>query len=105
MVIARLGHLPTKAGESVRFDGWTAEVTSVERRAVTGVRFRPATVAANGPPDNADRPPDNADRPPNKADGPPDKADGPPDKADRAPNKADRPPDNRDPNENEPSKN
>jgi putative hemolysin len=41
MVLARLGHLPTAPGESVRLDGWTAEVTDVERRAITRVRLRP----------------------------------------------------------------
>jgi putative hemolysin len=42
MVLAHLGHLPTAPGESVRLDGWTAEVTDVERRAITRVRLRPA---------------------------------------------------------------
>ncbi len=43
MVIAFLGHLPTTPGETVTIDGWTAEVTGVERRTVTGVRlFRAA---------------------------------------------------------------
>jgi putative hemolysin len=41
MVIARLGHLPTRPGESVALDGWTAVVTGVHRRAVTEVRLRP----------------------------------------------------------------
>jgi putative hemolysin len=41
MVLAHLGHLPTAPGESVRLDGWTAEVTDVERRAITRVRLRP----------------------------------------------------------------
>ncbi len=42
MVIAELGHLPTKPGEQITIDGWTLEVTSVERRTVTGVRLAPA---------------------------------------------------------------
>jgi putative hemolysin len=41
MVLAHLGRLPTAPGESVRLDGWTAEVTGVERRAITRVRLRP----------------------------------------------------------------
>jgi len=41
MVLAHLGHLPTAPGESVRLAGWTAEVTDVERRAITRVRLRP----------------------------------------------------------------
>jgi putative hemolysin len=41
LVIAHLGHLPTSPGESINFDGWTAHVTGVERRAVTGVRLAP----------------------------------------------------------------
>jgi Hemolysins and related proteins containing CBS domains len=44
LVIAHLGHLPTGPGETVSLDGWTAEVTGVEGRTVTGVRLvrRPA---------------------------------------------------------------
>jgi putative hemolysin len=42
LVIAHLGHLPTKPGESVTFDGWTAQVAGVERRTVTGVRLIPS---------------------------------------------------------------
>jgi len=41
LVIAHLGHLPTSPGESVSFDGWTAHVTGVEQRTVTGVRLAP----------------------------------------------------------------
>jgi putative hemolysin len=46
MVIARLGHLPTRPGESVALDGWTAVVTGVHRRAVTEVRLRPTRRSA-----------------------------------------------------------
>lgn len=41
LVLARLGHLPTQPGETVTLDGWTAEVTAIERRAITRVRLRP----------------------------------------------------------------
>jgi putative hemolysin len=41
LVIARLGRLPTRPGDVVSIDGWTAEVAGVERRAVTSVRLRP----------------------------------------------------------------
>jgi putative hemolysin len=41
LVIAALGHLPTRAGETVPVDGWSAQVTAVERHAVTGVRLSP----------------------------------------------------------------
>lgn len=40
MVIALLGHLPTQPGETVSLDGWTAQVTGVERHAITSVRLR-----------------------------------------------------------------
>src|SRR5690606_37974482 len=39
LVIAHLGHLPTAPGESITLDGWTAQVTGVEGRTVTGVRL------------------------------------------------------------------
>jgi putative hemolysin len=41
LVIAHLGHLPKGPGESVTFDGWTAHVTSVDRRTITQVRLVP----------------------------------------------------------------
>jgi putative hemolysin len=41
LVIARLGHLPQGPGQTVVLDDWTAEVTAVERRAITGVRLHP----------------------------------------------------------------
>ncbi|MDI1466202.1 hemolysin family protein [Catellatospora sp. KI3] len=41
LVIAMLGHLPTRPGEIVHLDGWTAEVTGVDHHAITGVRLRP----------------------------------------------------------------
>lgn len=40
LVITVLGHLPTQVGESVTVDGWTAQVTGVDRHAITGVRLR-----------------------------------------------------------------
>jgi putative hemolysin len=40
LVITLLGRLPTRAGETVSLDGWTAQVTAVTRHAVTGVRLR-----------------------------------------------------------------
>jgi putative hemolysin len=52
LVIAHLGHLPTKPGETITIDGWTAQVTGVERRTVTGVRLIPRHAP---PPDAADR--------------------------------------------------
>jgi putative hemolysin len=41
LVLARLGHLPNQPGETIPLDGWTAEVTAVERRAITSVRLKP----------------------------------------------------------------
>jgi putative hemolysin len=41
LVIALLGHLPTRPGERVRVDAWEAEVAGIERRAITAVRLRP----------------------------------------------------------------
>jgi putative hemolysin len=40
LVIAVLGHLPTQPGETVALEGWTAQVTGVERHAITSVRLR-----------------------------------------------------------------
>lgn len=42
LVISLLGRLPTGAGETVSIDGWTIEVTAVDRHAVTAVRLSPA---------------------------------------------------------------
>ncbi len=41
LVIAVLGHVPTRTGEIVHLDGWTAQVTSVDRHAITEIRLRP----------------------------------------------------------------
>jgi putative hemolysin len=41
LVITVLGHLPSVVGESVTLDGWTAQVTAIDRHAVTGVRLTP----------------------------------------------------------------
>lgn len=41
LVITVLGHLPSAVGESVTLEGWTAQVTAIERHAVTGVRLTP----------------------------------------------------------------
>jgi putative hemolysin len=43
LVITLLGHLPTQPGEAVRLDGWTAQITAVDRRAITAVRLRPTS--------------------------------------------------------------
>jgi putative hemolysin len=48
LVIAHLGHLPTTPGESITFDGWTAQVKSVEGRTVTEVRLVPGRSATRG---------------------------------------------------------
>ncbi len=45
LIIAALGHLPTQPGETVALDGWTAQVASVDRRAVTSVRLRPVNLS------------------------------------------------------------
>ena len=42
MVIAVLGHIPTGPGEAVTLDGWTFEITQVERHAITQLRLTPA---------------------------------------------------------------
>jgi putative hemolysin len=41
LLLARLGHIPTAAGETVRLPGFTAEVVEVTGRAITKVRLRP----------------------------------------------------------------
>jgi putative hemolysin len=41
LVILLLGHLPTQPGDTASFDAWTAEVTAVDRHAITAVRLRP----------------------------------------------------------------
>lgn len=48
MVIAALGHLPTQIGEAVVIDGWGAEITGVERHAITELRLRPRSDPAYG---------------------------------------------------------
>ena len=40
LVLSLLGHIPTEPGETVRFDGHTAEVAEVTGRAITAVRLR-----------------------------------------------------------------
>jgi putative hemolysin len=50
LVITLLGHLPTRPGETVSLDGWSAEVTAVDRHAVTGVRLRAEPRQAGTPP-------------------------------------------------------
>jgi putative hemolysin len=42
MVLAVLGRIPKEPGDVVSVDGWSAEVTAVERRAITRVRLRPS---------------------------------------------------------------
>jgi putative hemolysin len=49
MVLALLGHLPAGTGETVSFDGWTAEVAGVDRHAITKVRLRPAAALTGEP--------------------------------------------------------
>jgi putative hemolysin len=39
LVIAHLGHLPTQPGAMVTIDGWTAQVTAVDRHAITSIRL------------------------------------------------------------------
>jgi putative hemolysin len=41
LVLARLGHIPTVPGETVRLPGFTAEVVEVTGRAITKVRLHP----------------------------------------------------------------
>jgi CBS domain containing-hemolysin-like protein len=47
LVLARLGHIPTVAGEDVTLDGWVLTVADIDHRAITGVRL-------NKLPDDAD---------------------------------------------------
>jgi putative hemolysin len=56
LVLARLGHIPTAPGETVRLSGFTAEVVEVTGRAITKVRLRP------DPPNETDDAPAAADR-------------------------------------------
>jgi putative hemolysin len=42
LVLARLGHIPTKPGEVVDIDSHTAEVVEISGRAITRIRLRPA---------------------------------------------------------------
>ncbi|GGN05566.1 putative hemolysin [Actinoplanes campanulatus] len=43
MILARLGHIPTVPGETVRIDGHTAEVVEITGRAITRLRLRSLT--------------------------------------------------------------
>lgn len=55
MVIAVLGHLPTRAGEQVTIEGWTVQITDVDRHAITRVRMRAsADSPATGSPSSGD---------------------------------------------------
>ena len=38
-MLARLGHIPTGAGESVTLDGWVLVVAGIDHRAITKVRL------------------------------------------------------------------
>ena len=42
LVLARLGHIPTVAGESVTIDGWELVVAGIDHRAITEVRVHRA---------------------------------------------------------------
>lgn len=50
LVIALLGHLPAQPGETVAIDRWTAQVTDVDRHAITRLLLRPAVDTARGRP-------------------------------------------------------
>lgn len=41
LILAVLGRIPKTPGDRVEVDGWSAEVVSVDRRAITAVRLRP----------------------------------------------------------------
>jgi putative hemolysin len=41
LMLDRLGHIPRSPGETVEVDGWSAEVTGVDRLAITAVCLRP----------------------------------------------------------------
>lgn len=42
LLLARLGHIPTKPGETVALSGFTAEVVEINGRAITRIRLRPS---------------------------------------------------------------
>jgi putative hemolysin len=50
-VITLLGHLPKQPGETVPIDGWTAQITTVDRHAITSVRLHPTSAGAATPAD------------------------------------------------------
>jgi putative hemolysin len=41
LILALLGRIPERPGDAVHLEGWTFEVVSVQRRAITGVLLRP----------------------------------------------------------------
>jgi putative hemolysin len=41
LILARLGHVPDRPGEIVNLGRWAAEVSDVERRAISAVRLSP----------------------------------------------------------------
>jgi putative hemolysin len=41
LILALLGRIPERPGDAVDLEGWTFEVVSVQRRAITGVLLRP----------------------------------------------------------------
>jgi putative hemolysin len=42
LLLSRLGHIPTRPGETVRLGEWEAEVVAIERHAITRIRLRAA---------------------------------------------------------------
>ncbi|MFV2022186.1 hemolysin family protein [Micromonospora sp. LOL_023] len=57
LLLARLGHIPSRAGESIAVDGWALTVAAVDHHAISAVRLR-RTAAA--PADPGDPVPDEA---------------------------------------------
>ncbi|MFC0528759.1 hemolysin family protein [Phytohabitans kaempferiae] len=55
LVLSRLGHIPTAPGETVRLDGFTAEVVEISGRAITKVRLLPVRALAPQAEEAADR--------------------------------------------------
>ncbi|RKR93203.1 putative hemolysin [Micromonospora pisi] len=58
LMLARLGHLPTEPGETLRLSGWTAQVVEVAGHAIRTVRLCAETGGNPGERDSGDRAPE-----------------------------------------------
>jgi putative hemolysin len=49
LLLASLGHIPSRAGESISIDGWALTVAAVDHHAISAVRMRRSSAARAEP--------------------------------------------------------